>query len=306
MMTMAKHIKTILTLLAVTAFSAAWAQNVADSTHVTPRMVRTRASTHSNNNAITLTTDEDNSRKTSAKRKEKVSAQRLEAKPVATAKEQSERNRDSQQVTQVSASQPLSDEAKARIAEWSDTSQYKSVQLLEIAKRYEWHDDEVTDTEADLMEYVNCTDRRYMPKNLSMDKQENVIFLYFDEDADGHPGPLHLRLQHSASTLLHFDHVAFQIDYMPSSPDDLTFTYGLQLENIERGKTGKKTSWQHSDNILRSDDDKVLLYALSHCNWALLTLKTDDNRDPKLQLSDDQLRDFYVMLQLFKLKGGVF
>lgn len=303
---MAKHIKTILPLLAVTTFSAAWAQNVADSTHVTPRVVRTRPSTHSNNNALTLTTDEENSRKTSAHRKEKVSVQPLEEKTVETAKEQKERNNEPQQPPQVSASQPLSDEAKARIAEWSDTSQYKSVQFLEIAKRYEWHDDEVTDTEADLMEYVNCANRRYMPKNLSMDKQENVIFLYFDVDADGHPGPLHLRLQHTADTPLHFDNVAFQIDYMPSSPDDLTFTYGLKLENIERGETGKKTSWQHSDNILRSDDDKVLLYALSHCNWALLTLKTDDNRDQKLQLSDDQLRDFYVMLQLFKLKGGVF
>ena len=280
------------------------------STTTPSRTQRTRPSTHKNEGEISLTDDNTvtpQSNKNTQTKEKAENPQKAKKSDAQKPKTPAAKAQPGTQQQQQKAERTPEEEERFRELMKSDVSKYDLVQYVDTIARHKWVDDEISDTEEDLMEFVKHRGQRYMPASASMDHSENAAYLYFDENIDGTPGPLHLRIQYYADDPLRYNDIDFQIDYMPTTADDRKCTYNLHPENIDRGNSGKMY-WETSDNIMKSKDDKDLLYALAHCNWALLTFKTSksDNINQTRRLTDDQLRDFYVMLQLFRLKGGVF
>ena len=293
------------------------------------RTQRSRPSTHKNEGEITLNMDNTsttqphnvvspgkNKGKISQTKNNTVTHQERNAVPSGETKGKSEKDskplqdnkgRPIVKSEKIESNMTPEEEALLRELTEGDMSKYGLVQYIDTIARYKWVDDEIIDAEEDLMEYVKHQGKRYLPAAASMDHNQNGAFLYFDEKVDGTAGPLHMRIQYCSKDPLLYNDVDFQIDYMPASADDRRCTYNIRPENIDRGSMGKM-SWETSDNIMSGNDDKDLLYALAHCNWAQLTLKAgkSDKIVHKQLLTEDQLRDFYVMLQLFRIKGGVF
>lgn len=302
---------------------------VEDEVATPQRTQRSRPSTHKNEGEISLNTDNavNNHNRKSVSTGRKNESEDLHSKPSKTDNTvaQTETSRLKNQKSQKSEKQnndnasavvktekletkmtPEEAEILRKLTE-SDMSKYGLVQYIDTIARIKWIDDEINDTEQELMEFVKHQGKRYMPLAVSNDHKENAAYLYFDENADGTTGPLHLLIQYYADEHIYFNDIDFQIDYMPDTPDDRRCTYNVSPDNIQRGNVGKMT-WETSDNIMSSNDNKDLLYALAHCSWAQMTIKSNkkDKINHTLILTDDQLRDFYVMLQLFRLKGGGF
>lgn len=164
----------------------------------------------------------------------------------------------------------------------------------EERKRLVWIDDTVTETPGDLLQYFKSNSGRVMPRDVTTDNTENGIYFYFNENPDGTPEKLRLRVQYYADDPLRFEKLHFIID---------GFDYYFTPTNIQRGKGKGIMIWENSDDVLTSQD-KDLVYALTHCEWAQLKIIGADGMQHVKMISDSQFEDFYNTLQLYRLKGG--
>lgn len=161
---------------------------------------------------------------------------------------------------------------------------------------YKWKDEPVEASESELMRLLKTDNHgaamRYLPREVSMRQNENAFFLYFDERSE--PGSLHLRLQYCADDPLNFSRIDFVID---------GFDYSYTPRSPKRGKLAARLYWENSDEPV-SQDDKDLIYALTHCQWAEMLLIGSDGINHRKELSEDQLKSLRAVLQLYLLKGG--
>ena len=161
-------------------------------------------------------------------------------------------------------------------------------------KRLVWIDDTVTETPGELLQYLKSNSGRVMPRDVTTDSTENGIYFYFNERPDGTPENLRLRVQYYADDPLRFEKLHFIID---------GFDYYFTPTNIQRGKGKGIMIWENSDDALTSQD-KDLVYALTHCEWAKLKIIGADGMQHVKMISNSQFEDFYNTLQLYRLKGG--
>jgi hypothetical protein len=176
-----------------------------------------------------------------------------------------------------------------------DLSKYELKRMLpEAPKPMVWLDDTIAETRDDLLTRVKTGNSRIMPRDVTMDNRENAIYFYYDENADGTVGPLRLRIQYYADDPLQYYEVVFLID---------GFEYRFKPVNIERGKDKGRLIWEHSDDIVKPEN-KDLIYALSHCKWGEMTLLASNHINHRKELTEDQIKDFYHVLQLYRLAGG--
>ena len=176
---------------------------------------------------------------------------------------------------------------------------YSLVQYAPSAPtRMVWRDDAVTESENELLmqlnkERVQAGVVRYMPKGVSMSKTENAFYAYFITDGAS-VEPLHLRVQYYADDPLQFNDIVFTID---------GFDYRYHAVSPQRGKGTGRMIWELSDQEA-SASDKDLLYALSHAHWVRMYLVGSDGTKHVKMLTETQIRDFYLVLQLYRLLGG--
>lgn len=176
---------------------------------------------------------------------------------------------------------------------------YSLVQYTTSAPvRMTWRDDPVTESENELLmqlskERVQAGVVRYMPKGVTMSKTENAFYAYFTSDG-GRVAPLRLRVQYYADDPLQFNDILFTID---------GFEYRYRALSPERGKGTGRMIWELSDQEV-SASDKDLLYALSHAHWVKMHLVGSDGTKHVKMLTEMQIRDFYLVLQLYRLLGG--
>jgi hypothetical protein len=134
---------------------------------------------------------------------------------------------------------------------------------------------------------------RYLPRDISMRQNENAFFLYFDERSE--PESLRMRIQYCADDPLNFSRVDFVID---------GFDYSYTPRNPKRGKLAARLYWENCDEPV-GQDDKDLIYALTHCQWAEMLLIGGDGINHRKELSEEQLKSLRAVLQLYLLRGGV-
>ncbi len=174
---------------------------------------------------------------------------------------------------------------------------YSLVQIVpDAAKPYVWIDEPVETTENELLASVSRTAQgaalRYMPRGASMENTKNGFYLYFDERTS--PLPLRLRVQYYADDPLNFNRIDFLID---------GFEYSYQPSQKQSGRVYGKMIWENCDEPLTASD-KDLIYALTHCQWARMSLVGHDGINHVKMLSDEQLKGLRTVLQLYLLRGG--
>lgn len=161
---------------------------------------------------------------------------------------------------------------------------------------YKWKDEPVTADERDLMATLigesHGAAMRYIPRDVSMKQTDNAFYLYFDERSA--PESLRLRLQYCADDPLNFSRIDFVID---------GFNYTYTPTNTKRGKLSARLYWETCDDVV-GQDEKDLIYALTHCKWAEMLLIGADGINHLKELTDDQLASLRAVLQLYLLKGG--
>jgi len=172
--------------------------------------------------------------------------------------------------------------------------------LPEEPKPLAWVDEPVTETVDELMPSITATKgntgMRYMPAGVTMSKDDNATYFYFDTDANGKPGPLHMRVQYFADDPLNFNKAEYRIN---------GFVYDLVPATVETGKQGKKMFWEYCD-VPMNNMTKDIVYALSHGDWVQQRLHGADGMVHSKLLSDQQRKDFYNVLKLYQLMGGTF
>ena len=177
-----------------------------------------------------------------------------------------------------------------------DLSKYELVQYVpEAPKPLVWLDDSIPEDLSPMLSSVKTGNSRIMPRDVTMDNTENALYLYYTVNSQGNPDPLRLRLQYYADDPLQYYEVVFLID---------GFEYRFKPENIHRGKGNGRMIWENSDDVVKASD-KDLIYALSHCKWAEMTLLASNHINHKKELTEDQINDFYNVLQLYRNAGGV-
>ncbi len=176
---------------------------------------------------------------------------------------------------------------------------YSLVEYLPAAPQpMRWKDDPIRETENELLMQVSKSSpqsgtMRYMPRDVSMSRTENAFYAYFTTSG-GQVEPLHLRVQYYADDPLQFNDILFQID---------GFDYRYRATSPRRGKGTGRMIWEESDQVAVAAN-KDLLYALSHAHWVRMSLVGADGTKHVKMLTEKQIRDFYSILQLYRLLGG--
>ena len=179
------------------------------------------------------------------------------------------------------------------------TKDYSLVQYVPTAPtRMVWRDDPVIESENELLMQLNKVPVqtgvvRYMPKGVSMSRTENAFYAYFTTDG-ARVEPLHLRVQYYADDPLQFNDIVFTID---------GFDYRFRALSPQRGKGTGRMIWELCDQEA-SSADKDLVYALAHAHWVRMSLVGSDGTKHVKMLTETQIRDFYLVLQLFRMLGG--
>lgn len=181
-----------------------------------------------------------------------------------------------------------------------DYSIKKYEPLYEEPKPITWKDDPVNGDIHSLMAGVTGTRRGgatlYTPKGVSMANDANDVFFCFESDGTRATSRLHLRVQYYADDPLNYDDILFTID---------GFNYSFRPSKPSRGKLGARMYWEQSEDALVTQH-KDLVYALSHCHWARMSLKGADGMNHVKMLSKAQLDAFASTLELFRAMGGKF
>lgn len=161
-----------------------------------------------------------------------------------------------------------------------------------------WRDDPVTESENELLMQVSKTSPqtgtvRYMPRDVTMATTENAFYAYFTTSGS-QVEPLRLRVQYYADDPLQFNDIQFQIN---------GFDYSYRATSPRRGKGTGRMIWELSDQVVQTSD-KDLIYALAHARWVRMLLVGADGTKHVKMLTEKQIRDFYSILQLYRLMGG--
>ena len=165
-------------------------------------------------------------------------------------------------------------------------------------KRPVWQDDPIVESESELLSQVSKSSpqtgtTRYMPRDVTMASTENAFYAYFTTSGS-RVEPLRLRVQYYADDPLQFNDILFEIN---------GFDYNYRAISPRRGKGTGRMIWEESDQVVQRGD-KDLLYALSHANWVRMSLIGADGTKHVKMLTEKQIRDFYSILQLYRLLGG--
>lgn len=135
-----------------------------------------------------------------------------------------------------------------------------------------------------------------IPKGVSTSNESNEVYFAFQANGDRAMSPLYLCINYFADDPLNYNDMVFLID---------GFEYYFRAESPSRGKLGARMYWEQSCDEL-STIDKDLVYALSHCHWARISLKGADGIDHVKLLNKKQLEDFTHSLELYRSMGGTF
>ena len=170
--------------------------------------------------------------------------------------------------------------------------------LPEEPKPMVWVDDSINWTADEVTPDLNVSKGKdgvkYLPCKSIFDSSHNDVFFYYITDAVGKPGPLKMRLQYYADDPLNFKDMEFIID---------GFEYKFHPTNVQRGKATGVMIWEASDDEIKAAD-KDLAYALSHCTWARLKLIGASGINHVKVISEDQLKGFKRVMQMYLLQGG--
>lgn len=181
-----------------------------------------------------------------------------------------------------------------------DYSIKKYEPLYEVPKPITWKDDPVSNDVAGLKALLDGNRKGaatlYTPKGVSMTNEANEVFFCFESDGSRASSRLHLRVYYYADDPLNYSDIQFTID---------GFNYDFHPKRPERGKLGARMYWEQSDDAL-SSQHKDLVYALSHCHWARMSLKGADGMNHVKMLTKAQLEAFASTLELYRAMGGTF
>lgn len=193
---------------------------------------------------------------------------------------------------------PVTTGDKSRLNELLNKD-YSLVQYApETPVRPTWQDDPIVESESELLSLLDKRSTgtgvmRYMPRGVSMSTTENAFYAYFTTDG-ARVDPLRVRVQYYADDPLQFNDIQFIID---------GFNYDYRAISPKRGKGTGRMIWEQSDQVATASD-KDLLYALSHARWVRMSLVGADGVKHVKMLTEQQIRDFYSILQLYRLLGG--
>ena len=175
----------------------------------------------------------------------------------------------------------------------------KKFDIYEEPKPITWKDDPVSNDVNGLMSHVSSGRRNgntfYTPKGVSLANDANDVFFCFESSGNA-PGRLHLRVQYYADDPLNYNDITFTID---------GFNYNFHPGKPARGKQGARMYWEQSEDALTAKD-KDLVYALSHCHWARISLKGADGMNHVKMLTEKQLEAFAHTFELYRAMGGKF
>lgn len=165
-------------------------------------------------------------------------------------------------------------------------------------KPLKWQDEPLTSTADELKPYFKSLRSELgqeclIPKDVTMGHSDNQVYFYFDDNGSA-PTALRLRAQYYADDPLMMDHVKFIVN---------GFDYIFHPTAIQTGKNGSRMYWETFDNALNSQD-KDLIYALSHASWASVTFISSTGINHNIDLTKEQIQDFYRTLQLYQHLGG--
>lgn len=181
-----------------------------------------------------------------------------------------------------------------------DYSIKKYEPIYEQPKPITWKDDPVSDDVDGLMTHVSASRKGgatlYAPKGVSMASDANEVFFCFESSNGRASSRLHLRVQYYADDPLHYNDILFTID---------GFDYTFHPSHPSRGKLGSRMYWEQSEDPLVTEH-KDLVYALSHCHWARMSLKGADGMNHVKMLTQNQLDAFACTLELYRAMGGSF
>ena len=171
---------------------------------------------------------------------------------------------------------------------------------LRKAKPLKWLDDPLKETAADLRPYFKSLRSELgndclIPNDVTMGHSDNQIYFYFDDNG-GTPSALRLRTQYYADDPINMTYLKFVVN---------GFDYYFYPTSIKAGKQGSRMYWETFDNELR-ETDKDLIYALSHATDASVTFISSAGINHAMDLTKNQITDFYRALELYRSLGGKF
>ncbi|MBQ9466019.1 MAG: hypothetical protein IJU62_03470 [Muribaculaceae bacterium] len=166
-----------------------------------------------------------------------------------------------------------------------------------VPQRIVWVDDTIRDNADQLQAQLASGGGKLMPKSAAFANNRNDVFFYYTRDNSGAISPLRLCVQYYADDPLQYDKLIFNID---------GFEYTFTPKNVKRGKGSGVMIWENSDDPLTAAD-RDLVYALAHSKqWVQFKLHGRGNMNHVKMLTDQQKKDFYNVLTLYRLHGGTF
>lgn len=198
------------------------------------------------------------------------------------------------------ASESTADKSLMRELLSKDYSIKKYENIYEEPKPITWKDDPVSSNVTGLMAHMSDVRKGgaslLTPRGVSMANDANDVFFCFEQNGGRASSRLRLRVQYYADDPLNYNDILFTID---------GFNYEFHPSRPSRGKMGARMYWEQSDDVLTSRD-KDLVYALSHCHWARMSLKGADGMNHVKMLTQSQLDAFAHAFELYRAMGGTF
>ncbi len=235
-------------------------------------------------------------------KKHEAKAQKEEEKRAKKEAKKAAKNAKGESRVVATVQQPQSTADKSLMKELlsKDYSIKKYTPMYEEPKPITWKDDPVNSDVHSLLAGVDGTRKGgatlYTPKGISMANDANEVFFCFDSDGSRATSRLRLRVQYFADDPLYYSDIQFTID---------GFNYSFHPSKPSRGKMGARMYWEQSEDVLNSQH-KDLVYALSHCHWARMSLKGADGMNHVKMLTAAQLEAFTNTLELYRAMGGNF
>lgn len=171
---------------------------------------------------------------------------------------------------------------------------------LHKPKPLKWLDEPLKETAAELRPHFKSLRSELgkdclIPNDVTMGHSDNQIYFYFDDNG-GTPSALRLRTQYYADDPINMSYLKFVVN---------GFDYFFYPTSIKAGKQGARMYWETFDNELK-EQDKDLIYALSHATHASVTFVSSAGINHAMDLTKNQITDFYRALELYRNLGGKF
>lgn len=196
--------------------------------------------------------------------------------------------------------QPASTTDKSLMRELlsKDYSIKKYELIYEEPKPITWKDDPIATNVKELLNNIKKIEQRaatlYVSQEVTMASDANEVYFCFEGNDTRANGGLHLRVSYFADDPLHYHDIVFTID---------GFDYVFTPSHPMRGKQGSRMYWERSDDVMASEH-KDLVYALSHCHWARMSLRGADGMNHVKMLTKVQLKAFTHTFELYRAMGG--